>query len=217
MATALYNVNPRLKLFVLGEASNQRSRDNIVVTQTGTAIESGTLLTRVDTGTAAFAMDAGATGNPTSGSITVGAAAMAGVYVVEFTAATKFTVEAPDGTTIGTGTLGTAFNKGGLTFTLTAGATPAVAGDTAKVTVAAGTGKYIVYAANGAAGPADAILYQSLPAATGDARAVGFTRDCEVNRFELTGLDATGEAQLAQKGIIVRGDASVLGISTPAL
>lgn len=217
MATALYNVNPRLKLFVLGEASNQRSRDNIVVSQTGTAIESGTLLTRVDTGTAAFAMDAGATGNPTSGSITVGAAAMAGVYVVEFTAATKFTVEAPDGTTIGTGTLGTAFNKGGLTFTLTAGGTAAVAGDTAKVTVAAGTGKYIVYTANGAAGPADAILYQSLPAATGDARAVGFTRDCEVNRFELTGLDATGEAQLAQKGIIVRGNASVLGISTPAL
>lgn len=217
MATALYNVNPRLKLFVLGEASNQRSRDNIVVTQTGTAIESGTLLTRVDTGTAAFAMDAGATGNPTSGSITVGAAAMAGAYVIEFTAATKFTVEAPDGTTIGTGTLGTAFNKGGLTFTLTAGATPAVAGDTAKVTVAAGTGKYSVYTANGAAGPADAILYQSLPAATGDARAVGFTRDCEVNRFELTGLDATGEAQLAQKGIIVRGGASVLGISTPAL
>ena len=217
MATALYNVNPRLKLFVLGEASNQRSRDNIVVTQTGTAIESGTLLTRVDTGTAAFAMDAGATGNPTSGSITVGAAAMAGAYVIEFTAATKFTVEAPDGTTIGTGTLGTAFNKGGLTFTLTAGGTAAVAGDTATVTVAAGTGKYIVYTANGAAGPADAILYQSLPAATGDARAVGFTRDCEVSRFELTGLDATGEAQLAQKGIIVRGNASVLGISTPAL
>ena len=217
MATALYNVNPRLKLFVLGEASNQRSRDNIVVTQTGTAIESGTLLTRVDTGTAAFAMDAGATGNPTSGSITVGAAAMAGAYVIEFTAATKFTVEAPDGTTIGTGTLGTAFNKGGLTFTLTAGGTAAVAGDTAKITVAAGTGKYIVYTANGAAGPADAILYQSLPAATGDARAVGFTRDCEVSRFELTGLDATGEAQLAQKGIIVRGNASVLGISTPAL
>ena len=217
MATALYNNLPRLKNFVMSEASNQRSRDNIVVTQTGTAILSGTALTRVDTGTAAFAMDAGATGNPTSGSITVGAAAMAGVYVIEFTAATKFTVEAPDGTTIGTGTLGSAFNKGGLTFTLTAGATPAVAGDTAKVTVAAGTGKYIAYTANAAAGPADAILYQSLPAATGDARAVGFTRDCEVNKFELTGLDATGEAQLAQKGIIVRGNTSVLGISTPAL
>jgi hypothetical protein len=82
--------------------------------------------------------------------------------------------------------------------------------------VQTGTGKYVVYTANGAAGPADAILYQSLPAATGDARAVGFTRDCEVNRFELTGLDATGEAQLAQKGIIVRG-ATTLGISTPAL
>lgn len=217
MATALYNVHPRLKLFVLSEASNQRSRDNIVVTQTGTAIDSGTLLTKVDTGTAAFAMDAGATGNPTSGTITVGAAAMPGAYTVEFTAATKFTVEAPDGVTVGTGTLGTAFTKGGLSFTLTAGGTPAVAGDTAKITVAAGSNKYVVYTADGAAGEADAILYQTLPAATGDAKAVGFTRDCEVNRFELTGLDAVGEAGLAKKGIICRSNTAVLGISTPAL
>lgn len=212
---ALYNT-PKLKPFVVSEASNQRSRDNITVTQTGTAIASGTILTRVDTGTAAFAMDAGATGNPTSGSITVGAAAIPGVYVVEFTAATKFTVEDPNGVTVGTGTLGSAFNKGGLTFTLTAGGTAAVAGDTAKITVAAGSGKYIVYTANGAAGPADAILYQALPAASGDVKCVGFTSDCEVNRKELTGLDATAEAQLATRGIKVRGT-TTLGISTPAL
>jgi hypothetical protein len=162
-------------------------------------------------------MDAGATGNPTASAITVGASAMPGAYIIEFTAATKYAVEAPDGVTVGTGTLGSEFNKGGLTFTLTAGDTAAVAGDTAKITVAAGSGKYIAYTANGAAGPADALLYEHLPAATGDARAVGFTRDCEVNRFELTGLDATAEAQLAQKGIICRSNTSVLGISTPAL
>ena len=142
MTTPLYN-SPNIVDFVLSEGDDFLSRDNAVVTQTGTAIKSGTILTQVDTGAGAFAMDGGATGNPTSGAITVAAAAIPGVYVIEFTAATKFTVEAPNGVTIGTGTLGSAFSAGGLGFTLTAGGTAAVAGDTAKITVAAGTGKYI--------------------------------------------------------------------------
>ena len=118
---------------------------------------------------------------------------------------------------MGTGTLGTAFNKGGVGVTLTAGATPAVAGDTATITVAAGSGKYVAYTAAGAAGPADAVLYNWLPAKTGDSDAVGFVRDAELNRFELTGLDAAGQADLAKKGLIVRGTAGLPTVSTPAL
>lgn len=217
MATSLTSV-PRIKAVIVHEASNQRSRENIVVTQTGTALASGTLLTQSgDTGAGVFAMDAGATGNPTAGTIVIGAAAVPGVYVIEFTAATKFTVEDPEGKTIGTGTLGTAFSKSGVGVTLTAGATPAVAGDTATITVAAGTGKYIAYTANGAAGPADAVLYNWLPALTGDAKAVAFVRDAELNRGELTGLDAAGQADLAKKGLIVRGAAALPTVSTPAL
>lgn len=216
MATSLIST-PRVKAVIISEASNQRSRENITVTQTGTALASGTLLTKVDAGAGAFAMDAGATGNPTAGTITIGAAAIPGVYVIEFTAATKFTVEDPNGKTIGTGTLGSAFSKAGVGVTLTAGATPAVAGDTATITVAAGSGKYIAYTANGAAGPADAVLYNWLPAKTGDAKAVGFVRDAELNRFELTGLDAAGQADLAEKGLIVRGTAGLPTVSTPAL
>jgi hypothetical protein len=217
MATSLTSV-PRIKAVIISEASNQRSRENVVVTQTGTALASGTLLTQSgDTGAGVFAMDAGATGNPTAGTIVVGAAAVPGVYVVEFTAATTFTVEDPAGKTIGTGTLGAAFDKAGVGVTLTAGATPAVAGDTATITVAAGTGKYIAYTADGAAGPADAVLYNWLPALTGDAKAVAFVRDAELNRFELTGLDAAGQADLAKKGLIVRGTASLPHVSTPAL
>lgn len=216
MATSLIST-PRVKAVIISEASNQRSRENIVVTQTGTALASGTLLTKVDAGAGTFAMDAGATGNPTAGAITIGAAAIPGVYVIEFTAATKFTVEDPNGKTIGTGTLGSAFSKAGVGVTLTAGATPAVAGDTATITVAAGSGKYIAYTANGAAGPADAVLYNWLPANTGDAKAVGFVRDAELNRFELTGLDAAGQADLAEKGLIVRGTAGLPTVSTPAL
>lgn len=216
MATSLIST-PRVKAVIISEASNQRSRENIVVTQTGTALASGTLLTKVDAGAGTFAMDAGATGNPTAGAITIGAAAIPGVYVIEFTAATKFTVEDPNGKTIGTGTLGSAFSKAGVGVTLTAGATPAVAGDTATITVAAGSGKYIAYTANGAAGPADAVLYNWLPAKTGDSDAVAFVRDAELNRFELTGLDAAGQADLAEKGLIVRGTAGLPTVSTPAL
>lgn len=216
MATSLIST-PGVKAVIISEASNQRSRENIVVTQTGTALVSGSLLTKVDTGAGSFAMDAGATGNPTSGTITVGAAAVPGAYIIQFTSATKFTVEDPTGKTVGTGTVGTAFNKGGLTFTLTAGATPAVDGDTAKITVAVGTGKYVAYTANGAAGPADAVLYNPLPAKTGDTKAVGFVRDAELNRFELTGLDATAEADLKKHGLIVRGTAGLPTVSTPAL
>ncbi len=217
MATSLTSV-PRIKAVILSEASNQRSRENVVVTQTGTALASGTLLTQSgDTGAGVFARGAGATGNPTAGTITIGAAAVPGVYVIEFTAETKFTVEDPAGKTIGTGTLGTAFDKAGLSVTLTAGTTPAVAGDTATITVAAGTGKYIAYAADGAEGPADAVLYNWLPAKTGDSDAVAFVRDAELNRGELTGLDAAGQADLAKKGLIVRGTAGLPTVSTPAL
>lgn len=218
MATTPLYFNPPLADFVLSEASGMRSRSKAVATQSGTAIKSGTVMTRQDGGTAAFAMDAGSTGNPTSGAITVGTAAQAGVHRIVFQSATTFQVEGPNGVLIDNGTLGAAFNAGGLTFTLTAGGTPAVANDTAKITVAAGAGKYIPYTANGAAGPAEAILYTDLPGAvSGDAAVVVFDSDCEVRRGALTGLDAAGEADLLKRGIKVRGTAGLPHVSTPAL
>lgn len=214
---ALYDT-PAIKPFLIGEADEMHSRDNIVVAQSGTAVESGTVLTQIKTATTGtFAMKAGATGNPTSGTITVTpATAQAGVYYIRFRAATKFDVEAPNGVQIGNGTVGTAFNKSGLAFTLTAGGTAAVDGDEATITVAAGSGKYVPYTANAAAGTADALLYRRLPAATGDFNSVGITSHAEVNRKELTGLDATAEAQLRTKGIKVRGVVTPT-VSTPAL
>lgn len=208
---------PKIVAFVLSEADGFLSRENAVVTQAGTAVKSGALLAQVDAGAGTFAVDAGATGNPTAGTVVIGAAAIPGVYAITFTAATKFDVEDPNGVAIGSGTLGVAFSKAGLGVTLTAGATPAVAGDRATITVAAGSGKYVPYTAGAAAGPAAAVLYQSLPAATGDVKAVVFTNDCEVNRALLTGLDATGEANLRALGIKVRGAASLPYVSTPAL
>lgn len=126
--TALYNT-PKLKPFVLSEASNTRSRDNVVVAALGVAIASGTVL--------------------------------------------------------------------------------------GKVTA---SGKYVPYsnAASDGSEVAAGILYEHIPAQTGDVSAVAFTADCEVNRKELTGLDATGEADLRTLGIKVRG-VTTPTITTPAL
>ena len=197
--------NPRIAEFMLSEASGQRSRANITVTQSGAMIKSGTILTKVDTGAGVATANGGNTGNPTFGTIVVGAAALPGTYTVAFTAATKFTVEDPNGVTIGLGTTGVAFSHAGMGFTITAGGTPAVVGDSFTIAVAVGTGKYIPYTASAAAGTADAVIYNHLAAATGDIKAVGFVRDCEVIRDKLIGLDATAEAHLATLGIFVRG------------
>lgn len=215
MPTPLYFTPPMD--FVLSEAPGLRSRQQVTLTQSGTAVKSGTVVTSNVRGAGTFAMDAGSTGNPTSGAITVGAAAMPGVYRITFTAATLFLVEDPNGVTVDNGTLGSAFSAGGLGFTLTAGGTPAVSGDTAKITVAAGTGKWIPYTAARAAGPAMGVLYNELSAATGDIKVVVFDSDCEVRRAGLTGLDAAAEADLRALGIKVRGVTTALKNSTPAL
>lgn len=216
MPNHLYDTHKHVKPFVLSEAPQGRSRDNGVVTQAGTEVVSGQILAQADTGAGVFAMVAGSTGNPTSGAITVTGPALAGVYRGVFESATRFHVETPEGVVIGLGNLGSAFSASGLAFTLTAGGTAAVAGDQFTVTVAAGSGKYVPYVAAGAAGRAVAICYNYLPSKTGDAVAVVFNSDCEVNRFELTGLDAAAEADLLRIGIKVRGR-TTLGISTPAL
>lgn len=128
------------------------------------------------------------TGNYTFSAIAVGAGAVAGVYVVSFADATNFTVENPDGEQIGHGDTGVAFAAEGLAFTITAGATPAQPGDTSKITVAEGSGKYVPYdpaAVNGAE-VAAAILFGGRDASDADKAAVGHVRGpMRVNAGEL--------------------------------
>jgi hypothetical protein len=72
------------------------------------------------------------------------------------------------------------------------------------------TNKWVPYDDVGTDGSevASGILYTGLPAGTGDVKAVMFVRDCEVVRAALTGLNANAEADLAARGIIVRGKAA---------
>lgn len=84
------------------------------------------------------------TGNGTVGTISVAANTYleTGIYTVKMLSATTFQVTTPNrNTVIGTGATGTAFSANGLTFTVTAGGTAFVAGDTIPLTVS-GTTKY---------------------------------------------------------------------------
>ena len=132
MATAghLYDSGPKVRPFVLSEASNSRSRDVATVAVAGTAIKSGTLL--------------------------------------------------------------------------------------GKVTA---SGKLVPYsnAASDGSQTCVGILYEGTDAITGDVKRVIINTDAEVNRYELTGLDSAGEADLLALGIKVRGRTGLLGIDTPAL
>jgi hypothetical protein len=75
------------------------------------------------------------TGNGTLGTLSVNAAsAQNGVYSIVFTAATKFNVFDPNGRELLSGSTGVAYTAAGVTFTITAGGTAFVAGDSFTVT-----------------------------------------------------------------------------------
>lgn len=204
------------KAVVLREGVASREAVVIGTVPTG-GLPAGTLLTQSgDAGAATFAMDDGATGNPTSGTITVTGPAVPGSYKVTFTAATKFDVDDPNGVRVGSGTVGSAFSKGGLAFTLTAGGNAAVAGDGASITVAAGDGKYAAYDDGNSA---DAVLLFPVPAGT-DVKATAVVRNALLNRheLELADLDADAAVEaLKAKGIFVDGTEDLPAVSTPAL
>jgi hypothetical protein len=196
--------------FLLSEANGTRSREQVTVTQSGTAIPAGTVMGQITVGTVASAAFAGNTGNGVLGTVTLSAGAKAGVYklvVIEpNTNLGAFVVEDPDGVILGRGTVGTAFSAGGLAFTLADGATDFVAGDGFNITVAAGSGKWVPYVSSATNGSqvAAAILYNDLPVATGDVETVIVARDAEVSAADLTGLDNPARVTLAARGIIVR-------------
>lgn len=127
--------------FIVSLANGHQSIDQGTLTG-GVKVLAGTVLGTVTSALTAAAAALGAnTGNGTFGTITPQAApaTMIGVYNILFTAATAFTVTAPDGQTA-TGTTGVAFSALGIGFTITAGGTAFVAGDTFTVTAAATPG-----------------------------------------------------------------------------
>ena len=145
------------------------------------------------------------TGNGTLGSLTAaGYAAKVGVYAVEFDDATHFIVSDPTGAEVGHGTTGVAFKAGGLSFTITAGGTAFVPGDSFAITVAAGSGKYKPFDPANVDGSQipSGILFATKDVTSADKPCAVVVRQCEVNASELvwpTGMSAAAiTAALAQ-------------------
>ncbi|WP_186140047.1 head decoration protein [Burkholderia gladioli] len=180
------------------------------------ANDSFTLTTTNSPGNPNIASSAGAsnTGNGTIGSLSVaGYAAKAGVYTVEFDDATHFVVSDPTGAEVGHGTTGVAFKAGGLSFTITAGGTAFVPGDSFAITVTAGSGKYKPFDpanVDGSQVPAG-ILFATKDVTLADKPCAVVVRLCEVNASELVwpaGMSAAAItaalAQLKALGIVPR-------------
>ncbi|WP_134677508.1 head decoration protein [Ectopseudomonas khazarica] len=198
--------------FLLSEANGSRSREEVVIAAGSGILKAGTLIALI---TAANALtpvaDAGNTGNGTIGSVTVTSAAISGAYLLAISEAAenggKFELVDPTGAQVGEGTVGQAFTGGGLTFTLSGGATDFAEGDGFTLTVLANLGEYTAYDDDGADDgrrAASGILFASVDATTNDVRAVGVMRDAEVIESLLTGLDANGRADLQATGIVIR-------------
>ena len=118
-------------------------RESATVTME-TGMDVGAVVRRtITSGTGTYTADTN-TGNFTVGTVTITDPAKVGNYRIVFTAATAFNLYSPEGDFITAGATGTAVNGEagqGLSFTITAGGTPAVAGDSGTIAVA-GTTKY---------------------------------------------------------------------------
>lgn len=127
--------------FMVSQAPGKQSFDQVTLTG-ATKILPGTVLGAKSVGASATSSALGTnTGNGTMGAVTlISTATQIGTYDVAFTAATAFTVTAPDGTTA-TGSTGVGFSALGLAFTITAGGTAMVAGDGFTITVVDAAGK----------------------------------------------------------------------------
>jgi len=201
--------------FLVTEANGSLSREAITVLS-GQNLQPGHVLGKVAVGTATGAAVSGNTGNGTIGTVSAGATAKAGVYTATCIEPGSnlgtFSVEDPDGVTIGTAVVGTPF-AGAVNFTIADGATDFVAGDRFTITVAVGSGKYKEYnpANTDGSQTAVAILLDAVDATAADKNGVVVARHAEVNAAELiwfsgadTNQKAAALAQLKTLDIIAR-------------
>lgn len=174
----------------------------------GLTLDSGAILAKTFVGTISGALVAGATGDPSIGTLSVGAKAIAGQYEAIFTGATTFQVFGPYGEFLGTGATGTAFNlRDRIVFTITAGGTAAAAGDKFVITVVEGASTYKVATGSDAV----AILAKAIDTTGGAALELAVVRNAEVHE-DLLGygsMNATAKAlavqALKRQNILVRG------------
>ncbi len=194
------------------------SREDGVLLSGEGKIDTGTVLGIVTKGAASSAAKTG--GNTGDGVLTLDgmtpvlADAMPGVYTVRCTEAVAdggaFEVQNPDGVVIGSVAVGAVWEEG-VRFLITDGAADFVVGDGFDITVADGSGKYVVCdlaRLDGGETPA-AILWRYADATDADAKCVVIVGFCEVVMAEMlfhASFDSTAKklaamATLAQRQI----------------
>ena len=206
--------------FILSEASGNLSREGVTIGAEQT-IEPGTLLALLAQSGGVTTSVVPGTGNTGNGTLTMAATAVSskvknGTYRATATSATVFSVEDPNGVSVGNATAGTAFNKE-VKFTIAAGVTPFVAGDSFEVVVGVETpGDYqaVAFDPEGEDGSEKAAAIAIYPAVTGEGETLKIAaifRDAEVNVNCLAwpeGITAEQQAaavaDLASVGILVR-------------
>ena len=201
--------------FLISEGNGRISRETVTIAS-GADLTPGTVLGQIARGAETSAAGTN-TGNGVLGAVTLAAAALVGVYTLKVTKAAAnagdFEVLDPNGEVMGLGTVGVAFNPGGLSFTLADGATDFVVGDSFTMMVAAGSGKYTLLNLSGIDGTqhAAAILFGHAYAASADVPSAIVKRLAEVNPDALTwpaGITdpqkAVATAELAKLFIILR-------------
>ena len=115
------------------------------------------------------------TGNGTIGSLSLTTGKF-GNYVLTATSATTWTVKDPEGASLTNATTGSAYNNGGIQFTITAGGTAFVAGDSFTLEAVDDVGEFILSvrtASDGSQNP-KAILVMDSDASAGPIRAGGY-------------------------------------------
>lgn len=194
------------------EMPNYQSRRTGTIPM-GNVLKAGTILGIALLGLAtasAFPINAADTG--TIDTVTVSDGAKVGEYKVVIiepaTNAGAFSVEGPDGVTIGTGTVGVEFEGGGLTFTVADGATDFKSGEGFTITVAEGTGehKVPVAGATDGSGVGTDILLQDVDATDGAVHDVVFLyRDAQIAGDYLIfdeSIDSPEAREAVLKGLI---------------
>lgn len=203
--------------FIVRAANGYRAVEEITVASGAGKVLRGTVLGARTRGAAAAPATAPATGNvgnATVGTVTMDAQAPAGIYRVRFLTATTYALFDPGGVELIRGATGTALNSV-INFTITAGATPMVAGDGFNITIAyaAGSKEFVPAdeAANDGSEVASCILYDTVDTTLTAQRGVGVFRDCEVQTAMLAfagtpsaGFKTSCYAALAAAGVAFR-------------
>jgi hypothetical protein len=197
--------------FVLSEAPGQRSRE-VVTLASGSKYSAGQVLAASMTGTGE---KISGTGNGTVGSVTIGAQAQPGIYVLTCIAAAAdagtFSVVAPDGSQLPNLTVAAAYSSSHISLTVADGSTDWGVGAVIHVTVT--LANYVALNPAGSAGAQTAavICAGDYDATTAAQSGVVIARDAEVSSAQLawpSGISAANKSiatqRLAARGITVR-------------